>query len=223
MEKVGNWWKVSKISTFENISVSKPVNFGSFTKNRNLIQLLLNPANMKLNVELDNESESIPNENERLPFDIRYLLCAGPPLDLSALMAAMSGKQMNTSNNNDSNENESKSEPQDMKLAKKAHRCEKCIIGIAVFDGQDMIVGYLVNDRLIKKSIDSNQTQQTETSESNNNAMSNETVKNVEKENVSETKSESVEEKSQDETGTIEKNNDDATKDTENVETSTSG
>lgn len=165
MENVNQWWKVTKLSDFANISVTKPVNFGSFKKNRLMIQSLLNPASMKLNIEDENsnensdESKKNQNQEQRLPFDIRYLLCAGPPLDLGSLLKALSQKNKAKDKSNDKSNDQSNDKTDEktdeqqntsvLKLDKqKPSQCERAIIGIAVFDGQDMIVGYLVKQRV---------------------------------------------------------------------------
>ena len=117
MEIVNEFWKVDKLTNFENVSVSRPVNFGNTEEINEIISLLL-----------DNDIET------RKEYQLRYLMCSGPPMDLSALFSK------NATNVQKKNIQRLLSAPQ---------ICEKLIIGCAVFDGKDYKYGYLVKNRVI--------------------------------------------------------------------------
>lgn len=120
MEIVDKFWRVDKLTNFENVSVSRPINIGNKTEMKGIITTLLD--------EDDNDN----NDNDR-NYDLRYLMCSGPPMDLSALFSGTAT-------------NEQKLNIQ--KLLSAPQICEKLIIGCAVFDGRDYKYGYLVKDRV---------------------------------------------------------------------------
>ncbi len=107
---------VDKLTNFENVSVSRAVNFGNDKEIKQIISILLN------------ENENLDN------FDLRYLMCSGGPMDLSALFngtANISQKQ------------------NIQKLLSAPQICEKLIIGCAIFDGKDYKSGYIVQNRVV--------------------------------------------------------------------------
>lgn len=121
MEIVNEFWKVDKLTNFENVSVSRPVNFGSTQEIAEIISLLLG-------------DDKYTNAGTTKEYQLRYLMCSGPPFDLSALF-------------NPTATIEQKKNAQ--KLLSAPQICEKLIMGCAVFDGRDYKQGYLVKNRVI--------------------------------------------------------------------------
>ena len=117
MENVNEFWKVDKLTNFENVSVSRPVDFGNNDEMKKIISILLEKQDIDLN-----------------KYQLRYLMCSGPPMDLSALF---------------SNSATSAQKQHLQQLLSAPQICEKLIIGCAVFEGRDYTSGYLVQDRVI--------------------------------------------------------------------------
>merc|ERR1712154_261933 len=103
MENANEFWVVDRLTDFENVSVSRPVSFGNDKEINHIISTLLNG-------EISNNLQ------------LRYLMCSGPPMDLSALFGG----------------NANKAQKQNLqKLLTAPQICEKLIIGAAVFEGKD--------------------------------------------------------------------------------------
>merc|ERR1712087_84317 len=109
--------KVDKLTNFENISVSRAVQFASPKEIEAIIRKLM-----------DADAST-----DMSGLQLRYLMCSGPPMDLSALFSGSASAEQ---------------KQRAQKLLSAPQICEKLVIGCAVFEVSDFRAGFVVKDRV---------------------------------------------------------------------------